>query len=179
MRPVLLALPPRPPRAGEGWPRYRLRMGERLEPLRLEVSRRLGLELAPLFTANALHGTAPEHALAELRRGALPEEVSLVEWGDLLPASQMDDVVLEIGLADAFAASRELSGRGVTVAVLDSGIDARHPCLDVADAVSTCPEPANVPGRHGTHCAGIIASRSREHPGVAPGVRLLDVKVAS
>lgn len=91
----------------------------------------------------------------------------------------MDDVVLEIGLADAFAASRELSGRGVTVAVLDSGIDARHPCLDVADAVSTCSEPRDVPGRHGTHCAGIIASRSREHPGVAPGVRLLDVKVAS
>ena len=178
-RPVLLALPPRPPRAGEGWLRYRRRMAERLEPLRLEVSRRLGLELAPLFAANALHGTAPEHALAELRRGALPEEVSLVEWGDLLPASQMDDVVLEIGLADAFAASRELSGGGVTVAVLDSGIDARHPCLDVADAVSTCPEPADVPGRHGTHCAGIIASRSRGHPGVAPGVRLLDVKVAS
>lgn len=67
---------------------------------------------------------------------------------------------------------------GVTVAVLDSGIDAGHPFLDVAAAVSTCPEPAGLPGWHGTHCAGVIASRSPRRPGIAPGVRLLDVKVA-
>lgn len=154
-------------------------MAERLEPVRLEASRRLGLELVPLFAANALHGPAPEDALRELRRGELGTEVSLVEWGDLLlPASQMDDVVLEVGLASAFEISRELSGRGVTVAVLDSGIDAGHPFLEVADAVSTCPEPRGTPGRHGTHCAGIIASHSLGHPGMAPGARLLDVKVA-
>jgi subtilisin family serine protease len=153
-------------------------MAERLEPVRLAAARRLGLELAPLFAANALHGPAPEGALRELRGGALGKEVSFVAWGDLLPASQMDDVVLEIGLATAFETSRELSGRGVTVAVLDSGIDARHPFLTVADAVSACPEPRGIPGRHGTHCAGIIASRSGAHPGVAPGVRLVDVKVA-
>lgn len=90
----------------------------------------------------------------------------------------MEDVLLEIGLASVFQTPRELSGRGVTLAVLDSGIDASHPFLDVADAVSTCAEPRGVPGRHGTHCAGIIASRSIEHPGIAPDVRLLDIKVA-
>lgn len=153
-------------------------MAERLEPLRLEASRRLDLTLAPLFAANALHGPAPEEALQKLRRGALGTEVSLVEWGDLLPASQMDDVVLAIGLASAFATSRRLSGRGVTVAVLDSGIDARHPFLKVAEAVSTCSEPRGIPGRHGTHCAGVIASQSLDHPGVAPAVRILDVKIA-
>ena len=176
--PVLLSLPPQPPHPGEGWPQYRQRMAERLEPVRLEVSRRLGLSLQPLAAANALHGPASEEALKEVRRGALGKEVSLVEWGDLLPGAQMNDVVLEIGLACAFGPSRKLSGRGVTVAVLDSGIDASHPFLNVADAVSTCPEPSEVPGRHGTHCAGIIASRSGDHPGVAPGVRLLDIKVA-
>ena len=67
-------------------------------------------------------------------------EISLVEWGDLLPGAQMDDVVLEIGLASTFEAPWRLSGRGVTVAVLDSGVDASHPFLNVADAVSTCPE---------------------------------------
>jgi subtilisin family serine protease len=90
----------------------------------------------------------------------------------------MDDVVLSIGLASALKTSRDLSGRNVTVAVLDSGIDLYHPYLEVADAVSTCPEPTVVPGRHGTHCAGIIASRSSEYPGLAPDVRLLDIKIA-
>lgn len=177
--PILLALPPQPPHPGEDWRRYRLRIAERLEPIRLEVSRRLGLSLHPLAAANALHGPAPEDALREVRCGALGKEVSLVEWGDLFPGAQMDDVVLEIGLASAFEAPRELSGRGVTVAVLDSGIDASHPFLNVAAAVSTCPEPSGVPGRHGTHCAGIIASRSGEHPGIAPDVRLLDIKIAA
>ena len=177
-RPVILALPPHPPFPEENWAQYRRRLTGRLEPLRLEASRRLDLTLAPLFTANALHGPAPEEALRELRRGALGTEVSLVEWGDLPPASQMDDVVLAIGLASAFKTSQGLSGCGVTVAVLDSGIDANHPCLKVVDVVSTCPEPKEIPGRHGTHCAGVIASRSLDHPGVAPGVRLLDIKVA-
>ena len=177
-RPVLLALPPQPPASQEGWPRYRRRMAERLEPVWREVSRRFGLELTPLFAANGLQGPVPEDALSELRHWALGAEVSLIEWGDLRPGAQMDDVVVEIGLATACEASGKLSGRGVTVAVLDSGIDARHPFLTVADAVSTCPESSAIPGRHGTHCAGIIASRSPERPGVAPDVRLLDVKVA-
>ncbi|HEX9944729.1 MAG TPA: S8 family serine peptidase [Thermoanaerobaculia bacterium] len=90
----------------------------------------------------------------------------------------MDDVVREIGLAPSLTVPRAFSGRGVTVAVLDSGIDARHPFLAVRESVSTCPEPCGRPGRHGTHCAGAIASRSAERPGVAPDVRLLDVKVA-
>lgn len=177
MRPILLALPPHPPHPEEGWARYRLRMAGRLDPLRLEVSRRLGLDLQPLFAANALHGPVPEDVLGEIRR-VLGTEVSLVEWGDLLPGAQMDDVAVEIGLASAFENPWKLSGRGVTVAVLDSGIDASHPFLNVADAVSTCPEPIGVPGRHGTHCAGIIAGRSSEHSGIAPDVRLLDIKVA-
>lgn len=178
MRPILLALPPQPPHPEEGWTGYRRRIAERLDPVRLEVLRRLGLNLQPLFAANALHGPAPDDALRELRSGALGTEFSLVEWGELLPGAQMDDVVLEIGLPSAFEIPRALSGRGVTVAVLDSGVDARHPYLEVVDAVSTCPEPSGVPGRHGTHCAGIIASRTGEHPGVAPDVRLLDIKVA-
>jgi serine protease AprX len=57
-------------------------------------------------------------------------------------------------------------------------VDAGHPFLEVAAAVSTCAEPAGLPGWHGTHCAGVIASRSPHRPGVAPAVRLLDVKVA-
>lgn len=73
------------------------------------------------------------------------------------------------------------AGAGVTVAVVDSGIDAGHP--DLAGAVlarrhypgedESRPDPEG----HGTHVAGIIAARAGNGGvvGVAPGVSLLDV----
>src|SRR6185436_20859323 len=104
-RPVLLALPPQPPASQEGWLRYRRRMAERLEPVWREVSRRFGLELTPLHAANALHGPVPEDELSGLRHWALGTEDSLIDWGDLLPGAQMDDVVVEIGLTAPFEAA--------------------------------------------------------------------------
>ena len=73
------------------------------------------------------------------------------------------------------------NGNGVTVAIIDSGIDYTHPALagkviggwdfvnDDADAMDDF--------RHGTHVAGIIAAQSAEVTGVAPGVKLLAYKV--
>ncbi|GIH17215.1 serine protease [Rugosimonospora africana] len=76
------------------------------------------------------------------------------------------------------------TGSGVTVAVLDSGIDATHP--DLADRVvaerdfSADPNPADTVG-HGTHVASIIAGTGAasggQYRGVAPGAQLLDGKV--
>jgi serine protease AprX len=65
----------------------------------------------------------------------------------------------------------------VTVAVLDSGVDLDHPALRVKASVSTCSEPVELPGEHGTHCAGAIGSRDAVFSGVAPGVDLVNVKV--
>ncbi|HYH08911.1 MAG TPA: S8 family serine peptidase [Thermoanaerobaculia bacterium] len=73
------------------------------------------------------------------------------------------------------------SGDGITVAVIDTGIDYTHPALagkvvggwdfvnNDADAMDDF--------RHGTHVAGIIAAQSAEVTGVAPGVKLLAYKV--
>ncbi|HEY5879306.1 MAG TPA: S8 family serine peptidase [Nakamurella sp.] len=61
--------------------------------------------------------------------------------------------------------------------MLDTGIDRRHPALTVTHSVETCGESVDVPGGHGTHCAGIIASTDPTAPGIAPGVDLIDVKV--
>jgi hypothetical protein len=75
------------------------------------------------------------------------------------------------------------NGAGVTVAVIDSGIDYTHPALagkviggwdfvnDDADAMDDY--------RHGTHVAGIIAAQSSELTGIAPNVKLLAYKVLS
>jgi subtilisin family serine protease len=73
------------------------------------------------------------------------------------------------------------TGRGVKVAVIDSGVEARHPDLDgqlaaVENFVDAQPTPAE---RHGTAVAGIIAARADNRQGiagVAPGVRLLGLR---
>ena len=90
----------------------------------------------------------------------------------------MQDSVDTIELPDAqddFGAD----GDGVTVAILDSGVDGTHPALfgKVVDEVSTVGEPVNIPGAHGTHVAGTVASNDAVHRGVAPMARLINIKV--
>jgi subtilisin family serine protease len=72
------------------------------------------------------------------------------------------------------------TGRGVSVAVLDSGVDADHPALAgrVADAVDATGGRAGDPGDHGTGVAGVVAADG-ERRGVAPDAEVLDVRVAS
>jgi subtilisin family serine protease len=85
------------------------------------------------------------------------------------------------------AASLPTRGRGVVVAVLDTGIDYKHAALGggfgagrkVAggyDFVNDDADPMDDNG-HGTHVAGIVAADSAELTGVAPDVTLLAYKV--
>lgn len=99
--------------------------------------------------------------------------------------------------ADAVHA-RGFDGRGVTVAILDSGIDTNsrdfagrivgQRCYcDNLDGTGCCPngEPVQIEGDaaqddngHGTHVAGIVAGNGATAPkGIAPGARIVAVKV--
>lgn len=101
-----------------------------------------------------------------------------------IPASQLQEepwAQKRLG----FTAVWELTtGKGVTVAVVDSGVDASHPQLKgrvrTIDVTGTGTRDCL---GHGTQAAGIIAARDmrrRQVPflGVAPGVRLLSIKAA-
>lgn len=77
------------------------------------------------------------------------------------------------------------NGSGITVAVIDTGIDKNHPDLKnkVVNEVSFAPdEPSPEDGfGHGTHVAGIVAgsgaASGSKYTGVAPGASLMNVKV--
>jgi subtilisin family serine protease len=103
-------------------------------------------------------------------------------WLDGKVKASLDVSVPLIGAPLAWQAG--LDGTGVTVAVLDTGIDTTHP--DLADRVT---ESVNFSAAkdaidhfgHGTHVASTIAgsgaASSGRYKGVAPGAKLLNGKV--
>ena len=115
---------------------------------------------------------------------------------------QMEDVVPAHGV-DLVWQDTGYTGAGVTMAIIDTGIDANHSGLDDLDddnstndtKVIAFYDAVNNPGAtngseifpyddngHGTHCAGITAGTgapSFQHVGVAPHANLVGVKVLS
>lgn len=93
-----------------------------------------------------------------------------------------------VGAPDAW---EKTIGDGVTIAVIDSGIDLAHEdladgigahvsCIDADDEPDACTGSGQDDHGHGTHVAGIAAAATDNRVGVAsvaPGATLLSVKV--
>lgn len=103
-------------------------------------------------------------------------------------ALQPIDMAAPDYLAQLYGGSAMDAGAGVTVGVIDTGVDDTHPDIElaggaafvVAESDAGGAGPAAVDGDHGSHVAGIIASRGSApsgRPGVAPGVRLMSYRV--
>lgn len=100
-------------------------------------------------------------------------------------ASRPGELTWALELLGMPAAARRLTGRGVKVALLDSGVDASHPDiagrLDGGSRVLSFVdgEDATDFSGHGTHVAGIIAGRleAPHQYGVAPECNLYVAKV--
>ncbi|MDT0566366.1 S8 family peptidase [Streptomyces sp. DSM 3412] len=105
-------------------------------------------------------------------------------WLDGVRKVSLDTSVSRIGAPKAWKAG--FDGKGVTIAVLDTGVDATHPDLKgqvtAAKNFSTSPDTTDAYG-HGTHVASITAGTGAKskgrYKGVAPGAELLNVKVLS
>lgn len=120
------------------------------------------------------------------------KEISLPEPEPETPASEITDIggksnilwnMQIIGADDAWMSG--LSGKGVNVAIIDTGV-AAHPALKIAGGCSfvagdLVTDYEDTKG-HGTHCAGIASARpwmcgENIVVGVAPGCNLYALKV--
>ncbi|MFL6794818.1 MAG: S8 family peptidase [Sphingomicrobium sp.] len=131
-------------------------------------------------------GRTPEAAVAEVSRDsnvqwAQPNatyetQAGLASHNDPLYPAQ--PVARQWRLAELHELA---TGRGVKVAVIDSGIEARHPDLAGQLIVNRNFIAGRAPAfeQHGTGVAGIIAAKADNHigiAGVAPGARLLGLR---
>ena len=81
-------------------------------------------------------------------------------------------------------AHRWSTGKGVRIAVIDTGIDVKHPDLrgQAVEVRSFISEDSSASDRHGTAVAGVIASVANNRQGivgVAPGARLLALQACT
>jgi len=107
--------------------------------------------------------------------------------GDLRIRSSVDAATFEsLGADRAWTGAEDVpgvTGRGVTVAVIDSGIDTRHHAFGARVLLSkdfTGHNDASDHYGHGTHVAAIIAgegSIDSGYRGIAPGASLLNLRV--
>lgn len=88
-------------------------------------------------------------------------------------------VIAALGLTDAWPTS---TGEGVTIAVVDDGVDGEHPDLRGRLAPDADPTATTDPRGTGTHAAGVAAATGDNAEGivgVAPGAQLLPVAVGA
>lgn len=142
------------------------------------VDRLEGLGVGEIHRHALTNAVTTELTPNQMRTLAELDEVALIRLERLDDVALMNDSVAVIEAREA-AEAFGLNGRGVKVAILDSGVDGTHPALlgKVVDEMTTTTEPVSIPGDHGTHVAGTVASNDPVFRGVAPQADLINIKV--
>jgi len=144
------------------------------------------------WAANALYADVSNSVLKELSQS---DDVAQITMDRVIPFEEppaveeseegiLDDEHFTYGLkilgVDQVRTAYNLSGNGITVGVLDTGIDASHPDLEGKVVAwkdwsgDEAEKPRDKHG-HGTHCAGTVAggNASGRQIGVAPNAKLV------
>ncbi|HLS39985.1 MAG TPA: S8 family serine peptidase [Ornithinicoccus sp.] len=154
------------------------------DPVRLDSVNGVAVEVDEDDSETLLAALGVGTAGDQAARRADPGPLRVLEkiWLDRPVEAVLDRSVPQIGADEAWELG--LDGTGVTVAVLDSGIDLEHPDLAdrVVDSVNfSASDTVDDRHGHGTHVASTIAGSGAasggRYVGVAPGAELLNVKV--
>lgn len=136
-------------------------------------------EMNTLETANAIYETGLFQSASPDFSHDLLESVDdpdfSKQWG-LLNTNYSN---IDISAVEAWKMS---TGQGVTIAIVDDGIDMSHPDLNdnihpLSYDTETLTSPSRLFGYHGTHCAGIAGAEANNLfiRGVAPDAKLMSV----
>ncbi|RAS70761.1 subtilisin family serine protease [Lentzea atacamensis] len=139
------------------------------------LSAQSGLQL------RSINGVAFDAARTPLAGGLSASGAKKI-WLDARRRANLDRSVAQINAPAAYSAG--FTGKGTTVAVLDTGVDQTHPDLKGREVgernFTSSPDTGDHHG-HGTHVASIIAGTGAKsggkYRGVAPDAGILDVKV--
>lgn len=133
---------------------------------------------------NGFSGNVSKSALEKLKEDPDVESVFI----NRKVSAFLDNSIPQINADDVWEISvngTNITGKGETICIIDTGIDYTHPALGGAwgvkviggyDFVNEDTDPMDDHG-HGTHCAGIVASEDTTYRGVAPDSKLVAVKV--
>lgn len=120
------------------------------------------------------------YSIRKLRKVKVAFIISLLVTSFLLLYSVPLTYALNVSRLAIRADQAGYSGDGVVVAVIDTGIDFNHGDLAAAIRANVDLTGQNDPMDyygHGTHIAGIVASRSGTYTGIAYGSQIINVKV--
>jgi type VI secretion system secreted protein VgrG len=164
-----------------GWSRTRRRTARHARRPKIEA-----LEIRSLLSASPsashVHATVHPHPARQLHATPHPTQNT---------SSASEANFDAINGASQARATYGVDGTGMTVAVIDTGMDYTHEALGGGfgpghkviagfDFSDNNPDPMPAPSMpHGTAVAGLIASSDPAHPGVAPGADIVALRVFS
>lgn len=127
---------------------------------------------------NAAAATVPTRSIHILQNNSAVAFLD-IDQEITVASQQIDWGVQRINAPRAW--SHQFTGKGIKVAVIDTGVDSHHPDLNIIKGKSFIPGETNFDDHngHGTHIAGIIAAKNNQigTVGVAPDVELYIAKV--
>jgi serine protease AprX len=141
--------------------------------IQAEVGHRPAVEVC--WLNGTMRATTDPRALTEVVADPNVQKV------DLPRMLQQEQVAMDVTIEGA-AQMREttgLTGKGITVGVIDSEVALRHPAFQdrVIHKRNYTREPFGTPGSHGTAVAGFIGANSDVMQGIAPEVAIYNYKV--